>query len=374
MDVAHVAMNGHGRRGLYLERSLFAALLLCLAADKTTADVLNMPPGLTSVEFVHVGHAGNPSRLSGAGAGGSGSDAVVGGVDYEFRMGTFEVTAAQYTEFLNAVASTSAYGLYVENMGSLGGSRSPRIIRSGVPGSFSYSVAPDYANRPVVFVSWLNAARFANWLTNGQPSGLPSAETTEDGSYDLTGVNGIDGFAIAMAVTRRPGAKFVIPSEDEWYKAAYHANNGVTGDFWDYPTRSNTMPGNGLFSPDTGNSANYFNGASGGFTLGSPYYRSEVGEFENSGSAYGTFDQGGNVAEWNESVYQHPQVGPLRGIRGGSYWSDGPIMQAAWRNGLGPGNTLDTVGFRMAWVPEPGAIALLVVAGALLHFRTSRRR
>lgn len=353
-------------------RWLFAVMGLLLAAETLEADVFHMPPGLTSLEFVQVGHAGNAGRLSGASAGGSGSDAVVGGVDYDFKMGTYEVTAAQYTEFLNAVGGTGGYGMWLESMGSSGGSRSPRIHRSGSVGSYVYSVTPDYANRPVVFTSWLSAARFANWLTNGQPSGLPSTETTEDGSYDLAGVNGLDGFAVAMAVTRRPNARFVLPTEDEWYKAAYHANNGDTDDYWDYPTQSNTMPGNGLFDPDPGNCANYFS-LSSGFTLGSPYYRTEAGDFENSGSAYGTFDQGGNVAEWTESIYQHRQVGPLRGIRGGSYWSDGAIMHAAWRNGIGPGNALDTIGFRIAWVPEPGAIAMLVVTGMLLQVRRPRR-
>ena len=75
--------------------------------------------------------------------------------------------------------------------------------------------------------------------------------------------------------------------------------NGGAG-YWDYPTKSNTVPSNvgsdGYTDP--GNHANYWNN---GYTLGSPYYRTNVGEFENSASAYGTFDQGGNVWEWNEA-------------------------------------------------------------------------
>ena len=43
-----------------------------------------------------------------------------------------------------------------------------------------------------------------------------------------------------MAVTRKPGATWVIPTEDEWYKVAYHKNDGVTGNYGDYPTGSNT--------------------------------------------------------------------------------------------------------------------------------------
>jgi HEAT repeat protein len=38
------------------------------------------------------------------------------------------------------------------------------------------------------------------------------------------------------------------------------------------------------------------------YTIGPPHYRTEVGAHENSESAYGTFDQGGNVQEFNETA------------------------------------------------------------------------
>jgi formylglycine-generating enzyme required for sulfatase activity len=46
--------------------------------------------------------------------------------------------------------------------------------------------------------------------------------------------------------------------------------------------------------------------------IGSPYYRMNVGEFENSDSPYGTFDQGGNIWEWNEAIFS---VGSYRCLR-----------------------------------------------------------
>ena len=92
-----------------------------------------------------------------------------GAVNYAYRIGRFEVTAGQYCSFLNAVGATDTYGLYNTDMwyrdyGCM-------IRRSGVSGSYTYSVASDFANRPVTGVSWGNAARFANWVTNGQPTG-----------------------------------------------------------------------------------------------------------------------------------------------------------------------------------------------------------
>ncbi len=74
----------------------------------------------------------------------------------------------------------------------------------------------------------------------------------------------------------------------------------------------------------SGNNANYY---SNGYLIGSPYYRTEVGEFQNSDSAYGTFDQGGNVDEWNESITN----GSFRGTRGGNLRNNTYGLQSANR-------------------------------------------
>ncbi|MGD0092358.1 MAG: SUMF1/EgtB/PvdO family nonheme iron enzyme [Planctomycetota bacterium] len=93
----------------------------------------------------------------------------VGAVSYSYKIGKFEVTAGQYTAFLNAMAKTDTYGLYNAHMWSNG---ECKIQQSGSSGSYTYSVASDYANRPVSYVSWGDAARFCNWLSNGKPAVL----------------------------------------------------------------------------------------------------------------------------------------------------------------------------------------------------------
>jgi len=318
------------------------------------------------IALVPVGNVGNGDDWHGDG---------YGGVDYQYNIGKYEVTAGQYTEFLNAVAKTDTYSLYNTNMWSF--SDGCKIQRSGSSGSYTYSVAPDWANRPVNLVSWGDAARFANWLHNGQPTGAQDASTTEDGAYFL---NGATSNAALLAVTRETDWKWAIPSEDEWYKAAYHGNY-----YYDYPTSSDTAPGyvndggnlSGTGNPfteggtDPGNYATY-DGDSKTDGIGSPYYRTEVGEWENSDSPYGTFDQGGNVWEWNEAIIE----GSYRGFRGGSFINYGasPAMHAAYRFMDSPTFEVDALGFRVVQTPAPGAAILGMIGIGMVGAFTRKRR
>jgi len=328
-----------------------------------------------NIETVSVGNVGNTGELSGTGAGGYGPDRVCGAVDYIYNIGKYEVTTGQYTEFLNAVATTDTYGLYNILMDSDARpfNRGCNIKRSGTPGSYTYSVASDWANRPVNYVSWGDSARFANWLHNGQPTGSQSLATTEDGAYYL---NGAMTDSQLQTISRKTDWQWAITSEDEWYKAAYHKNDGVTGNYFDYPTSSDSIPSNVLVEPiDPGNNATYYNnGYTTGDGYGAPYnHLTEVGAHENSESPYGTFDQGGNLSEWIEDQ-------PDGLLRGGSWNSFNDDLLASGR-AYGPDLVFDLtlenagVGFRVAAVPEPASIVMLLFGGVgLLRRRRIIRR
>ena len=189
---------------------LAAMAFALLAASLAQADVFNMSGGQTSLDFVTVGDPGNAPDTTGLGA-----------VSYTYSIGKFDVTAAQYVEFLNAVAKTDPYGLYTPSMA---GSADCNIQRSGAPGSYSYSVDPQWANRPVNYVSFGDAARFCNWLQNGEPSRAEGNGTTESGAYTL---NGATTNSALLAITRNATATYFIPSENEWYKAAYYKGGGT---------------------------------------------------------------------------------------------------------------------------------------------------
>ena len=96
-----------------------------------------------TIETVPIGNPGNANDPS--------TGNLYGGVDYNYRIGKYDVTVGQYTAFLNAVAATDTYCHYNEWMAT--DSNIAAIARSGVSGSYSYSVIslPDH---PITYVSW----------------------------------------------------------------------------------------------------------------------------------------------------------------------------------------------------------------------------
>jgi sulfatase modifying factor 1 len=313
-------------------------LLLLLGRDQVQA---------VSIDTVPINNPGNPARVDGG----------FGSVADSFRIGKFETSNEQYVEFLNAVAASDALGLYNPIMGS---ASSGGIIRNGSPGSYSYAVKPPalgqgpggtnyaYGNKPVMLVSWFDAIRFVNWLNNGQGS-----SDTESGAYTLLG--GTPTPSNATTIVRNPGARWFLPSENEWYKAAYY--NPATGTYYDYPTSSNTQPNNNLPSSDTGNSANFKNP---GYTTGGfNYPLTDVGEYHLSASPYGTYDQGGNVSEWNEA---HTGISSTP-VRASSWGYGGVYLRYSTRVAYDTYNEDGDVGFRVATVvPEPSSLVFVITA------------
>jgi formylglycine-generating enzyme required for sulfatase activity len=323
------------------------------------------PARAVTFDWATVGNPGNApdTRYDPAG---------FGGVDYTYRISKYEVTNAQYTEFLNAVdqTGTNALALYQPLMSSdaMGGIN----FDGGAANGAKYQIKPGRDKNPVVFVSFFDAMRFVNWLQNGQGSGA-----TESGVYSIG--NGANEM-------RNSHATYFIPSENEWYKAAYHKNDGVTGNYWDYPTSTDIEPYSaqppGNDAPDPTNTANMFNndglpnGYDNGWAVtGSPIfdssqnYLTDVGAYPLSVSPYGTLDQGGNVWEWNETAEitceSGCRGGPLfwRGTRGGGSSSDD--LRASIRGlASAAGGENISIGFRVASIPEPSSVLLAWLAGA----------
>jgi formylglycine-generating enzyme required for sulfatase activity len=325
--------------------------LIPLAA---TAALITSAAASVTIDYVSVGYAGNAADPK--------TGSLYGAVAYAYQIGKYEVTNAQYGEFLNAADpdGANANGVYNSNMGT--------NVRGGItytPGAASgqkYTIRANMGNKPVNYVSWYDSARFTNWMHNGQGTG-----STEIGAYTLSGSTGI--------ITKNVGATVYIPSEDEWYKAAYYdptaGAGGKDDNYWLYPTQSDTAPTVGSANFSTGaisnpgaNVANYNNGAD---------WNDLDGNVTTVGSAaannyFGTFDQGGNVREWNDAVLKIS----TRGIRGGSFINGEGSLRTNDRSYGGPTIENTSIGFRVASVPEPTSLLLTMLASGMMLIRRKR--
>lgn len=313
-------------------------------------------------DLVTVGDSNNPNDSNG-----------LGRVAYEYRIGKYDVTIGQYTAFLNAAARSDPYGLYDTNMGS--DLNVAGIARTGSSGSYSYSVMNNggsSANRPITYVSWFDAARFANWMSNGQGNG-----STETGAYTIVG-----GQTSGAAPARNTGAAFALPTENEWYKAAYYqpnASGGPSDGYWAYATQTDNLANN-IVGPNAAN-ANWRRGYWYSVTQTSTYsqsqnYLTDVGAFSTSDSYYGTFDQSGNVNQWIDLNVWSSDIS--RRFRGGSWNPDQAYTLAS--SAVNTGYTESArpdVGFRLVSpiaVPEPSTYAMVTAAFAGGVWRALRRR
>jgi len=334
----------------------------CVAASALS--ILPAAQAEINIQTVYVGNAGNAADTVGYGT-------FYGSVDHTYSIGKYEVTLVQYTAFLNAVAKTDPNHLYNEGMAN--DVRVAGISRSGESGSYTYSVIGN-GQRPVTYVSWFDAARFTNWLTNGQKTGAQDATTTEDGAYTLNGATSGVNF------TKNALAQWYLPSENEWYKAAYYdpnKNEGLGG-YWRFATQSDIAPGNVVGSAP--NQANYLlNGLwsvtqTDWETTDWQNFLTAAGSFTNSKGVYGTYDQNGNVWEWvDETIFDVDRI-----ASGGAYDSMDPYyLQAPDLSNLDPAAESADVGFRVAEaVPEPSTYLLMGLGGVLcaaLRRKSSKR-
>ncbi len=302
---------------------------LPLSTCAIVAAVITSASATVTMDWVTIGNANNAADTADGDPYTFGTQRY-GAVDHDYRIGKYEVTNAQYGEFLNAKGQSNTNAIYNSNMPTYG------ITQSGSSGSFSYTVTTALAQRPVVYVSWLDAARFANWMMNGQ--GNASMET---GAYTLNNAN-------SGIITANIGAQVYIPSENEWYKAAYYSAANTSYSL--YPNGQNTI---------TTADANYGSSAS-----------TNIGTYSGDPSSYGTNDQGGNVWEWNDAVI----VGSKRGLRGGAWVYSVATLRFSSRFSHDPTYENYDIGFRVASVavPEPTSLILTVIAGGMMLIRRKR--
>lgn len=324
---------------LRLGAVLSIALVIAVPAS-ARADTFGNGANTFTIDFVTVSDPGNPGDTNPVFP----FLPAFGAVPYTYRIATYEISQAQRHA---AVASGLQH----------------------MPAGYSDG------NNPLPFtqIQWFVAASFVNWL---------NTSTGHQAAYDVTYQSGVEGGTWSMNLWssrqawtqggttnfyRNKDAYYFLPSEDEWYKAAYY--NASATNYFLWPTASSdtpvavtngTAPGTAVYNP-------------GGFPASWPAAANDAGGL----SPYGTMAQGGNASEWIESSYDgaNNNVNAKRTVRGGSWTESVDVLESFYRQEFAPNLSTDqNIGFRVASVPEPSTWALLALSAATLGVRALRRR
>ena len=306
--------------------ALFAAVTLSIQPS-AQADTFGTSGNEFTIDFVDIGHAGNAADTT-----------TYGAVPYEYRVGKYEISQ-------DTITKATASGMANVTAGSWTG------------------------NQPAAYISWYEAAAFVNFL---------NTDSGKTAAYDLTINNGIWSMALWSSeqawtaggtnLYRNKDAYYFLPSENEWYKAAYY--NAAGTNYFLYPTASSSVPTAVASGTDAG-SAVYNNVAS------VPAIVASAGGL----SPYGTMGQGGNVWEWSESAFDgtNSSSSESRAIRGGDWQDPELYLRSSSRNLSGiPTSVSNIMGFRVASVPslsipEPSTYALLLLGAGAIYFWKRRK-
>lgn len=305
--------------------------ILLLLVTPAFADTFGSGANQFDIDFVDIGNVGNAA-----------DNTAYGAVGYAYRMGATEVSRAMIDNY-NALSGGPSITL--NDMTSYGGNG---------------------ANRPATGVSWNEAARFVNWLNTSEGYSAAYKFTTGGANDNIALWDSLDTGYDSANPFRNANAYYFLPSEDEWYKAAYYdpSANGGLGGYWNYAIGSDSAP----------------TAVAGGTSSGTAVYLQAAAtgpaDITNAGglSAYGTMAQNGNVWEWGESGYTAPNdsASESRVVRGGSWNTLSGLLASSNRTDLSPTDEGSTVGFRVAAVPEPSACFLTLLGALGVVFRRRR--
>ena len=288
------------------------------AQSQTITETFGSGANQFSIDFVEIGNPGNAPDTTGM-------PNPAGPVGYIYNLGKYEISR----DMINKANAIGGLVLTLQDMTSYGGNG---------------------GNKPATGITWNEAAKFVNWL---------NISTGSVAAYKFDGIgnfilwqNGDSGFQ-SLNPFRNSLARYFLPTRNEWYKGAYGSADGI---WYDYATGSNSAPSQ----------------VSGGLLLGTSVYGQSGGPadiYDAGGlSPFGTMAQNGNVKEWTENPFDSNPPNPgsaSREVRGGAWDSGSSILASTDRGLLMPTMEDRSIGFRIAMVPEPSSLSLLLAGGAV---------
>ena len=301
---------------------LFAAFTLNIE-PAAQADSFGTSGNEFTIDFVTIGNAGNAADTT-----------TYGAVPYEYRVGKYEITQ-------DAITKATASGMANVTAGAWTG------------------------NQPAASINWYEAAAFVNWL-NTSTGKTAAYNLTFSGNWSMNLWSSADAWQLGGEnLYRNKDAFYFLPSENEWYKAAYY--NAAGTNYFLYPTASSSVP-TAVASGTSAGTAVYDSASD-------PAIVASAGGL----SPYGTMGQGGNVFEWSESAFDgaNSSASEDRAIRGGGWFSSEVILRSSNRRNNGPSVEFTTYGFRVASpvaVPEPSTYAMALAGLACGGYSMFRRR
>ena len=310
---------------------LFAAFTLTIQTS-AHADTFGTGANTFTLDFVNIGNAGNAADTR-PGTG-------YGEVPYQYRMGTYEITQ-------NAITKATASGMANVTAGAWTG------------------------DQPAATISWYEAAAFVNWLNTSTGRQAAYNLTWSGSAWSMTLWDSSNAWTAGGSnLYRNKDAHYFLPSENEWYKAAYYNPGG--SNYFLYPTASDFAP------TQVANGTNAYTAV---YNTQSSFPATVT--YAGGLSPYGTMGQGGNVWEWSESAFDGTNnlSSENRALRGGYWATDASYLSSSsGRFSYGPSNQANSIGFRVASVdvepiPEPGTwAAMAIFAGGAAYAGWRRRR
>ena len=309
-----------------LAKSIASALLVMVGLTAARAETFGTGANQFTLDFTTIGNPGNSADTTGYGS-----------VGYAYRISTYEISQ-------NQINAATASGLQNVTAGAWSG------------------------DLPAGNMSWYEAAAFVNWLNTSTGFARAYNLSRTGGAWNMALWTAADNGYDANNLYRNAQAKYFLPSENEFYKAAFGKSDG--SGYYRYPTGGDSAP----------------TAVTSGTALGTAVYNQAwippgpASIYQAGGrSSYGTRAQGGNIQEWQESAADgtNDNVGDNRMVRGGYWYVAGDALDSSTRSSYGPSTDIVNLGFRVTSVvavPEPSTCASLLAGLACGGYTLFRRR